>query len=67
MVLEIADFIIRSGHKNEFAVAYRRAAHLLRDTPGCLSVRMTRGTRVALPVRAARRVGGPHRPYPAAR
>ncbi|MGH3997835.1 MAG: antibiotic biosynthesis monooxygenase family protein, partial [Pseudonocardiaceae bacterium] len=36
-------FTIRSGQEDEFAAAYRRAAHLLRDTPGCLSVRMTRG------------------------
>ncbi|MDQ5856301.1 MAG: antibiotic biosynthesis monooxygenase [Actinomycetota bacterium] len=43
MVLEIAEFTIRSGQEDEFAVAYRRAAHLLRDTPGCLSMRMTRG------------------------
>ena len=43
MVLEIAEFTIRSGQEDEFAVAYGRAAHLLRDTPGCLSMRMTRG------------------------
>ncbi|MGH3897790.1 MAG: antibiotic biosynthesis monooxygenase family protein [Pseudonocardiaceae bacterium] len=43
MVLEIAEFTIRSGEENKFAVAYGRAARLLRDTPGCLSMRMTRG------------------------
>ncbi|MGH3935218.1 MAG: antibiotic biosynthesis monooxygenase family protein [Pseudonocardiaceae bacterium] len=43
MVLEIAEFIILSGEEDEFTVAYKQAAHLLRDTPGCLSVRMTRG------------------------
>ncbi len=43
MVLEIAEFIIRSGQEDEFAVAYEGAAHLVRDTPGCLSMRMTRG------------------------
>jgi heme-degrading monooxygenase HmoA len=43
MVLEIAEFIIRPGQEDEFTVAYGRAAHLLRETPGCLSVRMTRG------------------------
>ena len=43
MVLEIAEFTIRSGQEDQFAIAYRRAAHLLRDTPGCLSMRMTRG------------------------
>jgi heme-degrading monooxygenase HmoA len=43
MVLEIAEFIIRSGEEDEFALAYGRAARLLRDTPGCLSTRMTRG------------------------
>lgn len=43
MVLEIAEFLIRSGEEDEFAAAYERAAHLLWDTPGCLSTRMTRG------------------------
>ncbi len=43
MVLEIAEFTIRSGEEDSFAVAYGRAARLLRDTPGCLSTRMTRG------------------------
>ncbi|MDQ4093789.1 MAG: antibiotic biosynthesis monooxygenase [Actinomycetota bacterium] len=43
MVLEIAEFAIRSGQEDEFAVAYGRAAHLLGDTPGCLSMRTTRG------------------------
>ena len=43
MVLEIAEFTIRSGQEDEFAVAYGRAAYLIRDTPGCLSMRMTRG------------------------
>ncbi|MGH3874133.1 MAG: antibiotic biosynthesis monooxygenase family protein [Pseudonocardiaceae bacterium] len=43
MVLEIAEFTIRSGEEDQFTAAYRRAARLLRDSPGCLSTRMTRG------------------------
>lgn len=43
MVLEIAEFTIRSGQEDEFTVAYGRAAHLIWDAPGCLSMRMTRG------------------------
>ncbi|HEY6424624.1 MAG TPA: antibiotic biosynthesis monooxygenase [Pseudonocardiaceae bacterium] len=43
MVLEIAEFIIRTGEEDDFAAAYLGAAHLLRDTPGCRSLRMTRG------------------------
>jgi heme-degrading monooxygenase HmoA len=43
MVLEIAEFTIRSGEEDSFAAAYERVARLIRDSPGCLSTRMTRG------------------------
>jgi heme-degrading monooxygenase HmoA len=43
MVLEIAEFSIRSGAEDSFATAYGRVARLIRDSPGCLSMRMTRG------------------------
>ena len=43
MVLEIAEFVIRPGEEDAFALAYERAARLVRDSPGCLSMRMTRG------------------------
>lgn len=42
VVLEIADFDIRPGQEDEFAAAYRTAAALVADTPGCRSMRMTR-------------------------
>lgn len=43
MVLEIAELTIRSGEEDAFAAAYDRAAHLVGDSPGCVSMRMTRG------------------------
>ncbi|MGH3796385.1 MAG: antibiotic biosynthesis monooxygenase family protein [Pseudonocardiaceae bacterium] len=43
MVLEIAELTIRPGEEEAFAAAYERAARLVRDSPGCLSMRMTRG------------------------
>ncbi|HEY2764732.1 MAG TPA: antibiotic biosynthesis monooxygenase family protein [Pseudonocardiaceae bacterium] len=43
MVLEIAELTIRSGEEDSFAAAYDRAAHLVGDSPGCVSIRMTRG------------------------
>jgi heme-degrading monooxygenase HmoA len=43
MVLEIAEFAIRPGEEDAFTLAYERAARLVRDSPGCLSMRMTRG------------------------
>lgn len=43
MVLEIADFSIRPGFEDEFAAAYRQGAALVAQTPGCRSMRMTRG------------------------
>jgi heme-degrading monooxygenase HmoA len=43
MVLEIALIDITPGQEEDFASAYRTARHLVSDTPGCRSVRMTRG------------------------
>ncbi len=43
MVLEVALFDILAGRGDEFAAAYAKARELLVGTPGCLSVRMTRG------------------------
>jgi len=43
MVLEVALIDVRPGHENRFAAAYAKARHLVATTPGCRSVRMTRG------------------------
>jgi heme-degrading monooxygenase HmoA len=43
MVLEIALIDIRPGQEDDFAKAYAKAHHLVATTPGCRSVRMTRG------------------------
>lgn len=43
MVLEVADIEVRSGTENEFVAAYRTVRDVLATTPGCQSVRMTRG------------------------
>ena len=43
MVLEIAEITVRPGEEDAFAMAHQRAAHVVRDNPGCLSMRMTRG------------------------
>jgi heme-degrading monooxygenase HmoA len=43
MVLEIADFTIRSGAEEQFAAAYGQARELLAATPGFVSARLTRG------------------------
>lgn len=43
MVLEVALFDIVTGQEDAFAAAYREARPLLAGTPGCRSVRMTRG------------------------
>jgi heme-degrading monooxygenase HmoA len=42
MVTEIADFTVLAGHEDAFCDAYLGVRHLLHDTPGCRSVRMTR-------------------------
>jgi heme-degrading monooxygenase HmoA len=43
MVLEVADIEVRLGSEDEFVVAYRGVRDVLTGTPGCRSVRMTRG------------------------
>jgi heme-degrading monooxygenase HmoA len=43
MVLEVALIDVQEGREEEFAAAYAKGYQLLATTPGCLSVRMTRG------------------------
>lgn len=43
MVLEVAFIDIVPGQEEAFAAAYRAARELVAGTPGCRSVRMTRG------------------------
>ncbi len=43
MVLEVALIDVQSGQEDAFAKAYATARPLLATTPGCRSVRMTRG------------------------
>ena len=43
MVLEVALIDITPGAEAEFAAAYKEAHPILAGTPGCRSVRMTRG------------------------
>jgi len=43
MVLEVALIDVREGSEDEFAAAYAKAYPVLANTPGCRSVRMTRG------------------------
>ncbi|WP_375488852.1 antibiotic biosynthesis monooxygenase family protein [uncultured Jatrophihabitans sp.] len=43
MVLEVADIAVTPGTEDEFLAAFRSARHLVEQTPGCRSVRMTRG------------------------
>lgn len=43
MVLEVALIDVRPGQEDEFAAAYAKAHHLVATTPGCRTVRMTRG------------------------
>ncbi|GID31816.1 antibiotic biosynthesis monooxygenase family protein [Paractinoplanes brasiliensis] len=43
MVLEVALIDITPGSEDAFAAAYRMAHPILATTPGCRSVRMTRG------------------------
>lgn len=42
-VLEVADIEVRPGSEQDFAAAYLSAREVLASTPGCRSVRMTRG------------------------
>jgi heme-degrading monooxygenase HmoA len=43
MVIEIALIDVLEGREDEFAAAYAKAKPLVETTPGCRSVRMTRG------------------------
>ena len=43
MVLEVALIDVLEGREDEFASAYAKAYQILATTPGCRSVRMTRG------------------------
>jgi heme-degrading monooxygenase HmoA len=43
MVLEIGLIQVTPGSEDDFAAAYRKARPILTSTPGCRSVRMTRG------------------------
>ncbi|MCW2567866.1 MAG: Antibiotic biosynthesis monooxygenase [Mycobacterium sp.] len=43
MVLEVALIDVRPGSEDAFAAAYGKGRELLESTPGCRSVRMTRG------------------------
>jgi heme-degrading monooxygenase HmoA len=43
MVLEVALIDIQEGREEEFAAAYAEAYPIVATTPGCRSVRMTRG------------------------
>jgi heme-degrading monooxygenase HmoA len=43
MVLEVADIHITPGREDDFAAAFRGVRDVLVSTPGCRSVRMTRG------------------------
>jgi heme-degrading monooxygenase HmoA len=43
MVLEVALIDVQEGREDEFAAAYAKARSLVATTPGCRSVRMTRG------------------------
>ena len=43
MVLEVALIDVRPGHEDDFAAAYLNVRDVVTTTPGCRSVRMTRG------------------------
>jgi heme-degrading monooxygenase HmoA len=43
MVLEVATIEVKPGDEDAFAAAYRQARAQVVSTPGCRSVRMTRG------------------------
>jgi len=43
MVLEVALIDVTTGEEESFAAAYRQAHSILAGTPGCRTIRMTRG------------------------
>ena len=47
MVLEVALVDVVPGQEDAFAAAYRKGRPILAGTPGCRSVRMTRGVESA--------------------
>ena len=47
MVLEVGDIEVRPGAEDDFVAAYRSVREVLASTPGCRSVRMTRGVESA--------------------
>jgi heme-degrading monooxygenase HmoA len=47
MVLEVGLIDVLAGREDEFAAAYRKGHEILATTPGCRSVRMTRGIETA--------------------
>ena len=47
MVLEVALIDVLPGREDEFAASYRLGYPILAGTPGCRSVRMTRGVESA--------------------
>ncbi|WP_018349850.1 antibiotic biosynthesis monooxygenase family protein [Longispora albida] len=43
MILEVALIDVQAGQEDAFAEAYAKALPILAETPGCQTVRMTRG------------------------
>lgn len=43
MVLEVGDIVVTPGSEEQFIAAYRSVREVVASTPGCRSVRMTRG------------------------
>ena len=43
MVLEVAEIQVQPGAEDDFVAAYRGVRDVVAGTPGCRSVRMTRG------------------------
>lgn len=43
MVLEVALIDVKTGSEDDFVAAYRGARDIVASTPGCRSIRMTRG------------------------
>jgi heme-degrading monooxygenase HmoA len=43
MVLEVASIHVQPGSEEAFAAAYRGVREIVTGTPGCSSIRMTRG------------------------
>ena len=43
MVVEVAQFQITAGTEDQFAAGYRAVRDIIAQSPGCLSMRMTRG------------------------